>query len=368
MERESNPHIQYPVEHSPLEPRSNMAIMLPGQDVRRLGMFDEAMENPAGREVLERGHEFLLKNYGYNLLELAATTPDPDKAQEKSELLSQTRFTQPAVYLESMAIHNANRQQGREGYKTKPDFYSGVSMGMGTAATLAGFMNFEQGLYFHAERGKIMQEQSVSTPTSMVALVNAKEEQVLRLLGEEHNSDIDLCLINSDTLWVVGGPDDPMDPRSSMQEFKREAKEKKIRTVDVDTDRAMHGRYVRSARPAFDALVDSIKFNKPTSAVVGSLTGLPIRDEEQMKEELKVGFDHTIDNRKPLIYFDAVGIHVFSEVGSTKGNFGRTMERAFGSRALQTIAAISAVGVGVGLGVYEVATRHHPNHPDKNQE
>lgn len=329
-------------------------------------MFDEALNHPAGREVLERGNSLMIQNYGINLLDLAQKTDDPQEDLNNAQLLRMTSNTQPAVYLESIALHNVNKQLGKSGYRTTPEFYTGVSMGMGTAAVLAGFMDFETGFRFHAERGRIMQEESTKITTSMVALL-ATEKQVLRLLGQQHNSDLDLCLINSDNVWVIGGPDEPEDSHSPMQSVLRELKDKHIRIIDVDTDRAMHGRYVRNARPAFDKLVDGLEFKTPTSAVVGSLTGLPIRDAEQMKEELKMGFDHTVDNRKPLVYFDAAGIHVFSEVGSERGNFGRTMEKMFGSRKLQTAAAaLGAAGVAAGIGIYEVMTKDHPHHPDHN--
>lgn len=212
-----------------------------------------------------------------------------------------------------------------------------------------------------------MQEYGDQTPTSMVALVGTGEEDVLRLLGDPRNSDIDLCLINSDSLWIVGGPNDPENPNSPIQSLKAQLKDKKMRGIDVDTDRAMHGRYVRSARPQFDAMIDAIPFKKPVSAVVGSVTGLPIRDAEAMKDELKIGFDHTVDNRKPLAFFNAIGVHTFSEVGNPKGNFGKVMEKVFNAHNLQVAAGVAAAGVAAGAGIYEVITRHNHHHPDHPQ-
>lgn len=360
-------HVAYPLEHNPLEIHSNRAILLPGQDIRKPGMFDQWMEHAASREALERGNAQLKDMYGYDLIKMAQLTGDPQTDNTNAQLFRQTRYTQPAVYLQSMAIHNFNKAERRKGYSSIPKYYSGVSMGMGTAATLAGFMDFETGLRFHGERGRIMQDFSDQNLTSMVALVNVGEEEVLRLLGDAQNSQIDLCLINSDTLWVVGGPNNPDDPSSPIQSLKSQLKEQRIRSVDVDTDRAMHGRYVRSARPEFDRMLDEISFKKPVSAVVGSVTGLPIRDEESMKEELKIGFDHTVDNRKPLAFFNAAGVHTFSEVGNPKGNFGKVMERVFNARNLQVAAGVTVAGIAAGTGIYEVMTkynRHHPDHPE----
>lgn len=161
---------------------------------------------------------------------------------------------------------------------------------------------------------------------------------------------------------VVGGPNE------NIARLQAELKERKLRSIAVDTDRAMHGRYVRKARKEFDKMIDGIKFEQPVSAVVGSLNGLPIRDGDLMKEELKIGFDHTVDNRKPMIYFDAAGVHTFSEVGSEKGNFSRTMENVFNSINLHNVAEIATLGVAAGVGIYEVATRHNRKHPEHNGE
>ncbi len=356
--------IQYPIEHNPLEEVSNRAVLLPGQDIRKMGMFEEWIHHPSSREVLLRGNGILKDEFGFDLLEMANPTLKPETDEKKASDLRKTCHTQPAVFLQSVAIHNYNKaEKGRKGYRTIPKYYSGVSMGMGTAAMLAGFMDFETGVRFHAERGRIMQEYSDPTPTSMIALVNVSEDDVKDLLQDERNKSIDLCLINSDSLWIVGGPNNPDDPTSPMQSLKHQLKERKIRGIDVDTDRAMHGRYVRPARKKFDEMIDKIPFSNPVSIVVGSALGKPIFDGEGMKAELKAGFDHTVDNRKPLEFFDSVGVHTFSEVGNPKGNFGKVMEKVFNARNLQ-IAGAAATGIAAGLGIYEVATRFNHNHPD----
>lgn len=361
MSHAENGNVSYPIEHTPEEKKSHIAIMLPGQDVRRIGMFDEISQHPAGLEVLERGNEIMKGEYGVDIVKLATPTGDPETDKENAATLRETSNTQPAVYLLGTGIHNVNRYLGKRGYATTPEYFSGNSMGMGIAATLAGFMDFETGLRFHAERGRIMQEKGDPQPTSMIGLLRMEEGQVLKLLGEVQNEPIDLCLINSNEFWVVGGPNE------NVEKLQAELKGRKQRFIPIDTDRSMHGRYVRPARDEFDQMLSKIKFKNPTSAVVGSLTGIPIRSEETMKEELKIGFDHTVDNRKPHIYFDAAGVHTYSEVGNPKGNFARMME-SLGSVNMHTVAEIAALGAAVGVGVYEVITQHNRKHPRHNGE
>lgn len=366
--REGIGHIAYPIEHNPLARHENIGVILPGQDVRKIGMFDKIMESPAGAEVLTRGNEWLKENYGYDLLEMSREIPDEDdeSKQKRADLFRETRFTQPAVYLFSMALHNIKRHHLNEpGYRTTPEHLTGISMGMGTAAVLAGYMDFETGLMFHAERGRIMQEESDPTPTSMVTLIG-DEQKVKVYLALPENEPLDFCIKNPKNLFVVGGPDDPSNPNSPMQRVRREAKDYGFKKVmEMETDRAMHGRYVRPAREAFDQLVDSIEFNDPNSVVISSVTGEPIYNARAMKEELKQGFDHTIDNRLPLEYMKDRKIHYSSEVGSEKGFFAGLL----GDHKVQTATAIGAGLVAAGLvtGV-TFMTHHHPDHPENGKK
>jgi len=127
----------------------------------------------------------------------------------------------------------------------------------------------------------------------------------------------------------------------------------------------MHGRYVRPAREAFDRLVDGIEFKDAHSVVISSITGEPIYNAHDMKEELKQGFDHTIDNRLPLEYMKERKIHIVSEVGSEKGFFAK----ALGSHKVQAAAAIGASLVAAGLVTgYEIMTHHHPSHPENGKK
>lgn len=357
--------IGYPVEHSLLERKhSKIGIILPGQDVRAIGMFDRWNEYPAGKEVLERGNAILKEEYGMDLLDLAKTIEDEDanEKEKREDILRRTEFTQPAVYLLSMAIHNINKHhKHKNGYATIPGYLTGNSMGMGVAAALAGYMDFETGLRFHAERGKIMQEESDPTPTSMVIL-NGDEEAVKKYLSREENSMLDLCIINRDDMWIVGGPDDPHDPDSPMQRVRQEAKGAGFKRVtNIKTDRAMHGRYVRPARESFDKLVDSTPFGKPHSFVLSSITGLPIDNEADMKQELKTGFDGTIDNRQPTNFMKDHKIETVYEIANEKGFFSKLV----GNHLVQAAAGATVV---LAVGAAEVWSHHHPDHPENGKK
>jgi len=350
--REIHRAYYYPIEHQEFETHSNIAILLPGQDIQEIGMFGEIAKYPAGREVLERADSFLNRNFGYKISDIAREGADPD-------ILGQTQYTQPAVFTLSIAIHNVNRHhRDKDGYRTLPRYMTGNSGGMLAAVMLSGATDFEEGLWLSAMRGKVMQEHGDKTPTSMVAAIT-NEEVIRELLGREEFEPLDLCRVNSDSTFVIGGPNEVLERAIDVLASQ------KVKTKTVKTDRSMHGRYVRPAKPKFSEVLRQVSFKTPIIPLVGIHTGLPIGDTQGIIEELEVGFDHTFDNTKVLRFFDEEGVHVISEVNK-KGTFARIFERTLNAVATHKLKAVG-VGVGAiaiaGVGLYEVFTRHNPqNH------
>lgn len=368
--REGESHISYPIEHNPLERKANkVAVIFPGQNIRTLGMFDEVATHAAGREVLKRGNVWLKEHYGFDIVDMAKTVEGEtaEETEARAKKLRETQYTQPAVYLLSMAIHNINKHhKHKEGYATIPEAVTGVSQGMGIAAVIAGYMDFETGLFYNAERGRIMQEFGSPVPTSQVTIVG-NGEAVIEYLKRPENKTLDLCIINGDKLWVVGGPDseNPNDQNSPMQRVRREATNIKgiSKIIPMDTDRALHGRYVRPARPEFDSMLENIPFQKPHSLVISSITGKPIETAEAMKEELKAGFDGRIDNRLPVRYLHENRYHIIHEVGDNKGFLARTIGDHVGA-----LTAIGGAAVIIAVGAAEYWTHHHPRHPKNGKQ
>lgn len=345
--------ISFPIEHRETEPISNIAISLPGQDINNPGLFNDIVKHPSGREVIIRANDILGPEFGFRISRSADENPDgPD--------FKLTERVQPRVYVASIATHNVNKyERGKQGYRTLPHFVTGNSMGIITAATLAGSLSFEEGLRLISTRGKIMQEHGSAIATKMVATINANEMQITELL--DRYKDLDLCLINSDTGFVIGGPVDVVDEASSA------LKEKRVKTLPVNADRAMHSRYVKDAQGPFDRYLETVPFKTPIVPLVGTMTGQPLRNPDEIREELSYGFSNTFDNRKILRFFDDAGIHVFSEINE-KGIFAKALERTAGAIAAHKTEAGAILGASLaaGFGIYEVITRHHPNNNGEN--
>ncbi len=332
--------IRYPIEHTKTEPISNVAIYLPGQDVRRTGMFNDLIGNdPAGLEVIMRADRYLKLRYGYEISEIVAK-------KELFDTLRRSEYTQAAVFTLSVALHNKLKYQGKDGFATLPAIITGNSMAMVTAAYLSGAIEgFETALDLAVMRGRTMEEHGDKRHTSMFA-VKTPRARVDQLIAPP--SLLDLCLINGPELFVLGGPD--QGENNPVEKAKEELKQEKIRVFPLDVAMAQHGRYVRPAKGEFCNVLDTIKFKKPLMKVVGTKNpNEPINTAQGIIDELEYGFDNTFDNWAICQYLGKSKIHVIYEVNE-KGTMVKIM-------------AFAALGVIVGtaaVGFVEFWTRSHP--------
>lgn len=94
------------------------------------------------------------------------------------EELNKTDKAQVGIYVTSVACYRALQEQGKIGNVVAT---AGLSLGEFTALHLAGAFNFQNGLALVRLRGEAMQAAAGATPSGMVALVGADEQQAADL-------------------------------------------------------------------------------------------------------------------------------------------------------------------------------------------
>ena len=104
------------------------AYVFPGQGAQYSGMGKDLYEsNPKARALFDKADEIL----GFKISEIMFGGTD--------EELKQTRVTQPAIFLHSVALAVAL------GEEFQPDMMAGHSLGELSALTAAGALSFEDG-------------------------------------------------------------------------------------------------------------------------------------------------------------------------------------------------------------------------------
>src|ERR1043165_1428420 len=126
-----------------------IAYIFPGQGSQYVGMAKEFANIPAAKEFMQQADELL----HVHLTKTMAEGPE--------EVLRQTDFTQPAIFLHSILALRFT------GDHEQPNAFAGHSLGEFSALYAAGSINFDDALQLVHLRGKLMAEAGKRKPGTM---------------------------------------------------------------------------------------------------------------------------------------------------------------------------------------------------------
>ena len=130
------------------------AYIFPGQGSQFVGMGKDLYQNSGiARSVFDQANTIL----GFKISDMMFGGTDED--------LRQTKVTQPAIFIHSVALAKSL------GQSFKPDMVAGHSLGEFSALVAIGVMSFEDGLRLVAARANAMQKACELEPSTMAAVL-----------------------------------------------------------------------------------------------------------------------------------------------------------------------------------------------------
>lgn len=241
------------------------AYLFPGQGSQSVGMGKEHYEiNTEFAGYVDRANAIL----GIDLKGIMFEGP--------AEKLKQTEFTQPAIFLHSVALF--------ETFDEQPDMVAGHSLGEFSALVACKAVSFEDALRIVRRRGQLMQQAGEENPGTMAAIIgmdDADVEAVCKQAADETEKEVVAANYNCPGQLVISGDIDAVERAVEI------AKEQGCRLAKVlPVSGAFHSSLMRPAYDGLKAELESLTIEKPECPIYSNYTAQATADPEQIRQNV----------------------------------------------------------------------------------
>ncbi|GAB3264619.1 hypothetical protein GCM10027347_31790 [Larkinella harenae] len=229
-----------------------VVFMFPGQGSQYLNMGRELYEKePVYRQAIDECAQLLTTHLEADIRQIIYPEDTNFKAEE---ILKNTRFTQPALFVTEYALAKLWMSWG-----VRPTILVGHSIGEFVAAHLAGVFSLADALKLIAVRGRLVSE----LPRGSMLSVRLEAEKIGALMPEP----LSIAAINSQKLCVVAGHDEDIAAFASVLDAQG------IPNRVLMTSHAFHSVMMEPIVAEFKKVVEEVSLAKPSMRIVSTVSG-----------------------------------------------------------------------------------------------
>ena len=190
------------------------------------------------------------------------------------EELTQTKVTQPAIFIHSMAILKVL------GNSFKPDLVAGHSLGEFSSLVAAGVLNFEDGLRLVSIRAKAMQKSCENTNGTMAAILGL-DNSIIEEICSNIEGTVVAANYNCPGQVVISGE---VSAVKNACEKLSEAGARRALILPVGG--AFHSKLMNDAKDELSKAINETSFNSPICPIYQNVNGKPEHLVDNIKRNL----------------------------------------------------------------------------------
>ena len=222
------------------------------------------------------------------------------------EELTQTKVTQPAIFIHSMAILKIL------GESFKPDLVAGHSLGEFSALVASGVLNYEDGLKLVSIRAKAMQKSCEKTNGTMAAIL-ALDDNIIEQTCKEIEGVVVAANYNCPGQVVISGELNAV--KLACEKLSNAGAR---RALLLPVGGAFHSELMIDAKKELSLAIEKASFNEPICPIYQNVNAKAETSVEKIKENLISQLTSPVKWNQSIDHMIKNGTTQFIEIGPGK--------------------------------------------------
>lgn len=295
-------------------------LMFPGQGSQYTGMAIDIYNDDTGKSLLNDLN--------------AVLDEDIIAIMESGEKLAETKNTQPAIVMHSIAAMKLAQLNA--------DYVIGHSLGEYAALVAAEVISPIDAVRIVRKRGQLMQSAFPPGVGSMAAIMGTDRDIIEKACQRLSNvsEKLDIANLNCPGQIVVAGHQTLID---KLVETKAAHQIKKV--IPLNVTGPFHSSLMKVIESEFSAFLDTFDFSDASIPVIQNVTALPVTDKDEIKVNLVKQLYSPVEFTASIAYLVAQIADTFIEVGPGKVLSGlvRKIDRNVNTIQVDTLEQINEV-------------------------